>query len=97
MKSVEDRKANASQAVMFAGFAFMAAAVAWWLVYYAQWQGMFGLLDVKLSCISGDSFECSNFQDFIGPSAIPVYQPVLMWGGVVVTLVGLYLIRRNKA
>ena len=97
MKTVDERKANASQAVMFAGLAFMAAAIAWWFIYYGQWQGMFGLLDVKLSCISGDSYECSNFQRFIGPSAIPVYQPILMWGGVVVTLVGLYLMRRSKA
>ncbi|MEP7241943.1 MAG: hypothetical protein ABI697_13750 [Devosia sp.] len=97
MISEQQRKANAAHALFFAGLAFMAAAAAWWLIYYSQWHGMFSLLDVKLSCISGDSFECSTFQNFIGPSMIPVYQPTLLWGGVVVTLIGLYLTRRNKA
>jgi hypothetical protein len=88
---------KAAYAVLWFGLAVMGAAVLWWLIYYGQWQGAFSLLDVKFSCLSGDSMECANFQDFIGPSAIPVYSPMLLWAGTVVTLVGLYLTRRNRA
>jgi hypothetical protein len=82
---------------VYGGAAMMATALTWWLIYYGQWQGMFGSLDEKLSCVSGDSFECSHFQDFIGLSAIPVYSPLLLWLGVVVVLLGLFLTRWNKA
>ena len=88
---------KAAYAVLYFGLGVMLVAVLWWLVYYGQWQGAFSLLDVKFSCIAGDSMECTNFQDFIGPSSIPVYQPMLMWAGTVVTLIGLYLSRRNRA
>jgi hypothetical protein len=89
--------ARAANALLYFGLAVMVAAVAWWLIYYSQQGGLFAMLDVKFSCISGDSTECSNFQDFIGPSAIPVYSPMLLWAGTVVTLIGLYLTRRSKA
>lgn len=82
---------------VYGGAAMMATAGAWWLIYYGQWQGLFGALQDKLSCVSGDSFECSNFQDFIGLSVIPVYSPLLLWLGVIVVLVGLFLTRWNKA
>ena len=83
--------------VVYGGAAIMASAIAWWLVYYSQWRGMFAQLDLKLSCFSGDSFECSNFQNIIGPSALPVYSPLLLWLGVVMVLVGLFLTRWNRA
>jgi len=79
------------------GLGIMATAAAWWLSYYSQWRGPFGLLDVKLGCISGDSFECSNIQDFIGSSILPPYSPLLLWLGVVVVVLGLFLTRWNKA
>ena len=81
----------------YLGLGMMATALAWWLVYYAPQGGMFGMLDTKLSCVSGDSFECATLQRFIGPSAIPAYSPLLLWTGVVVMLLGLFLTRWNKA
>ena len=89
--------ARAANALLYFGLAVMVAGVLWWLLYYSQWEGMFGLLDVKFSCLSGDSMECTNFQEFIGPSVLPVYSPMLLWAGTVVALVGLYLTRRSKA
>lgn len=83
--------------VVYGGAAMMATALTWWAIYYGQWRGLFGLLDLKLSCVSGDSSECALFQNFIGPSAIPVYSPLLLWMGVVVVLAGLFLSRWNKA
>jgi hypothetical protein len=91
------KRGSQAQAVVFAGLAVMAAALVWWVIYYAQWHGMFDLLDAKLVCLTGDSTDCTHFQDFIGPSAVPAYSPILLWAGVVVTLLGLYLTRRNKA
>jgi hypothetical protein len=82
---------------VYGGAAMMATATTWWLIYYAQVQGMFGSLTDKLSCFSGDSYECTNFQNLIGPSAIPVYSPLLLWLGVIVVLLGLFLTRWNKA
>ncbi len=82
---------------VYGGAAMMATAAAWWLTYYAQVQGMFGSLTDKLSCFSGDSSECTNFQSLIGPSAIPVYSPLLLWLGVIVVLLGLFLTRWNRA
>ena len=82
---------------VYGGAAMMATAAAWWLTYYAQVQGMFGSLTDKLSCFSGDSYECTNFQTLIGPSAIPVYSPLLLWLGVIVVLLGLFLSRWNRA
>ena len=81
--------------LLFAGLALMGCAVVWWLSYYSQWQGL-DLLDVKFACLSGEAMECTNFQDFIGPSATPVYSPLVMYAGIVLTLVGLYLTRRQK-
>ena len=89
--------ARAAQALLLFGIAVMATAAVWWLIYYGQYRGMFELLDVKLACFSGDSEECTTLQHFISPSLIPAYSPMLLWAGTVVTLLGLYLVRRNKA
>ena len=91
-------KADASDgAATFGGLALMASAFAWWLAYYAQAGGMFAKLEVKLSCVSGDSADCTRIQHFIGPSVLPPYSPLLLWLGVVVTILGLFLTRWNKA
>ncbi len=82
---------------VYGGAAMIATAAAWWLTYYSQVQGLFGALTDKLSCFSGDSLECANFQTLIGPSVLPVYSPLLMWLGVIVVLVGLFLTRWNRA
>ena len=79
------------------GIVVLVVALLWWFAYYGQWKGWFTLLDVKLGCLMGDAFECANFQDFIGPSAVPVYSPFIWYAGILFVLVGLYLTRRNKA
>jgi hypothetical protein len=81
--------------VLWVGFAVLVFAVLWWLAYYGQWQGWFGLLDVKFNCLSGGTFECDSFQEFIGKSTIPVYSPMAFWAGAILSIVGLYLSRRR--
>lgn len=88
--------AKAARAVMTFGLAVVAAAFAWWLAYYSQHDGLNGLGD-KIACFSNDAPSCVTLQMLIGPSAIPVYLPVFLWSGAVVSLVGFYLTRRNKA
>ena len=88
--------ARAARAVLIFGLAVIAAAAIWWLVYYSQYQGL-GALSGKFACFSNDAPECVTIQMLIGPSSIPVYTPMLLWVGIVVALVGLYLTRRNKA
>ena len=78
-----------------AGLALIGCAVVWWLSYYSQWQG-FAHLDIKFACLNGEAMECSNFQDLIGPSVLPVYSPLALYAGIGLTLVGLYLTRRQK-
>ena len=97
MRVAPTKQASAPQAVLFAGLSLMTASATWWLIYYGQLAGMFGRLETKLGCLSGDSADCSNLQLFIGPSAIPAYSPILLWGGVVVVVLGLYLTARDKA
>ena len=82
--------------ILFAGLAVMGVAVLWWLVYYGQHVGWFSLLRRKIGCLYGDAMECGAFRDFIGPSVVPVYSPVLMWVGTAAVAVGLYLNRRSK-
>jgi hypothetical protein len=81
--------------LLWAGLALMGCALAWCLSYYSQWQGL-QFLDIKLACLNGDTMECTNFQDFIGPSTIPVYSPFAWYAGIGLTLVGLYLTRRQR-
>ena len=81
--------------LLLAGLAVMGCAVVWLLSYYSQWQGL-SYLDIKLACLGGDTMECTNFQDFIGPSAVPVYSPFAWYAGIGLTLVGLYLTRRQR-
>ena len=88
--------ARAARAILIFGLAVIAAALAWWLVYYSQYNGLSGL-GGKFACFSNDAPECVTIQMLIGPTAIPVYTPILLWAGIVVALVGLYLTRRNKA
>jgi hypothetical protein len=74
----------------------IAAALVWWLAYYSQYNGLSDL-GAKFACFSNDAPECAIVQSFIGPSAIPVYSPMLLWAGLVVSLIGLYLTRRHRA
>ena len=88
--------ANAARAVLIFGLAVIVAALVWWLAYYSQYNGLADL-GAKFACFSNDVPECAIVQSFIGPSAIPVYSPMLLWAGLVVALVGLYLTRRHRA
>ena len=58
---------------------------------------LFAGLDRKLGCVSGDSADCTHLQQFIGPTMLPAYSPILLWLGVVVTILGLFFSRWNKA
>ncbi len=83
--------------LLWAGLGVMAVALAWWLAYYAPMHGAFALLGEKYRCIAGDTVECGIMRDTIGDSAIPVYSPLVFWIGLIFTLVGLYVTRRNRA
>lgn len=65
-----------------------AIALAWWFAYYAQYQGPFDLLGIKLSCINGATAECERFQAAIGAGPIPTYYPVFWYAGLALGLVG---------
>ena len=97
MKPVRVEKAKPGPAVTFAGLALIAAALAWWVSYYSQLGGLEFRLDAKLGCLTGDSLDCDHLQQFIGPSMLPAYSPLMLWGGVVVTILGLFLSRWNRA
>jgi hypothetical protein len=96
MKRARVRTGSRDNAVTFGGLAVMASALAWWASYYSQWSGVASHLDIKLGCVSGDSVDCTHIQQFIGPSLLPAYSPLLLWLGVVVTILGLFLSRWNK-
>ena len=68
------------------------------LSYYAQWGGMFGHLDDQAQVrLAATATECTNYvQQFIGSSVLPAYSPLLLWLGVVVTILGLFLSRWNR-
>jgi hypothetical protein len=84
-------------AATFAGLGLMSAALAWWFSYYSQMGGAAFRLDDKLECLSGDGIDCDHLQQFIGSSFLPAYSPLLLWLGAVVTILGLFLSRWNKA
>ena len=61
---------------------------------------MFGYLDGKLSCVSGDSYECTNYQQFHRTVGLPVYSPLLLWlrrDGGAARSISLALERRFRA
>ena len=77
------------------GRALWAVAIPWWLLYYAQWHGAFGLLRLKVMCLGGTTYECAFFQQQIH-GGIPVYSPVLWWAGLIAMAVGLYRSRAAR-
>lgn len=82
---------------MALGALAMALAIVWWFVYYSQWKGPFELFDVKLGCLFFKSFECRAFQQFIGPSSIPVYQPGMFLGGLIALVGGFAMLKRRSS
>lgn len=97
MKNARAKTSTPGSAATFAGLALMSAALAWWFSYYTQLGGLSWNLDAKLGCLSGDGIDCDHLQQFIGPSLLPAYSPLLLWLGAVVTILGLFLSRWNKA
>ncbi len=97
MKPARAKARSTDHAATFGGLAIMASAIAWWFSYYSQAGGPLGRLESKLGCLSGDGLDCDHLQQFIGPSGLPAYSPLLLWLGVVVTILGLFLTRWNKA
>ena len=85
------------QAATFAGLALMSASLAWWVSYYSQLGGFTWRFDSKLGCLSGDGLDCTHLQQFIGPTFLPAYQPLMLWFGALVTILGLFLSRWNRA
>ena len=97
MKRARAKTTTPGSAATFGGLALMTASLAWWFSYYSQLGGMSWRLDSKLSCLSGDGLDCDHLQQFIGPTFLPAYSPLMLWLGAVVTILGLFLSRWNKA
>ena len=97
MKRARVQTSTPGSAATFAGLTLMTAALGWWFSYYTQVGGLSWRFDDKLGCLSGDGLECDHLQQFIGPTFLPAYSPLLLWLGVVVTILGLFLSRWNKA
>jgi hypothetical protein len=79
------------------GLGLMALSLLWWFAYYAQYEGAFDLLGLKLLCITGTTSECSFFQEQMSAAAAPVptYYPVLWWCGTIAVAIGLFMSRRE--
>jgi hypothetical protein len=73
-----------------AGLAIMAAAFAWWFLFYAQWTGPLRLLDLKVPCLVYTIDECSFFQSRLDEfhASGPVYQPAAWWIGMATFIAG---------
>lgn len=69
------------------GIGLIGFAILWWFAYYAQWEGAFGLLRLKIACLDGATRECLFFQQQIRGS-IPTYSPVVWWAGLAAFVVG---------
>lgn len=79
------------------GFALWGVALLWWFAYYAHWQGAFGLMRLKLMCITGATSECEFFQQQIARiSGMPTYYPIFWWAGCVAMIVGLVQSRSHR-
>jgi hypothetical protein len=72
------------------GFALWAASMVWWFLYYAQYQGPFGLMRLKIACINGATSECLFFQQQIKDTILPTYYPILWYAGIVASVIGIY-------
>jgi hypothetical protein len=72
------------------GLAIMAAAFAWWFLFYAQWTGPLRLLDLKMPCLVTTIDECSFFQSRLEEfhAMGPAYQPAAWWIGMAAFLAG---------
>jgi len=79
------------------GFALWSVTLAWWFAYYANWHGGFGLMRLKLMCITGVTAECEFFQAQIAKiSAIPTYRPAFWWAGCAAMIIGLVQARLQR-
>ena len=72
------------------GFGLWGLSLLWWFLYYAHYQGPFGLIDLKLACINGATSECLFFQQQIKDTILPTYSPILWYAGIVASIIGIY-------
>lgn len=78
-------------------FALWGVTLLWWFIYYANWGGAFGLMGLKLMCITGATPECLFFQQQIAKlSAVPTYSPIFWWAGCVAAVIGFVQSRASK-
>jgi hypothetical protein len=72
------------------GLVIMAAAFAWWFLFYAQWTGPLRLLDLKMPCLVTTIDECSFFQSRLEAfhASGPAYRPAAWWIGMATFLAG---------
>jgi hypothetical protein len=73
-----------------AGLAIMAAAFAWWFLFYAQWTGPLHLLDLKVPCLVTAVEACSFFQSRHPEfhAAVPAYHVAAWWIGMALFVAG---------
>lgn len=73
------------------GLGLWAISLLWWFLYYAQYAGAFGLMDLRFGCISGATSECLFFQQQLAQTSIlPTYVPIFWYVGLACMTVGLY-------
>lgn len=81
------------------GLALLIVSLIWCLAYYEAWDDkFFGMLDLKLFCLDGATYECSSAaRDIIAKSgsAVPSYYPILWWAGLGLIVAG--MIQRWRA
>jgi len=74
------------------GLGLLVVSLIWCLAYYSAWDDkFFGMLDLKLFCLSGATQECSwAARDIIAKSGsgVPTYSPVFWWAGLALIAVG---------
>lgn len=85
------RKKLPTPLVLKIGLGLWAISLLWWFLYYAQYAGAFGLMDLRFGCISGATSECLFFQQQLAnKSVLPTYVPIFWYAGLVCMAVGLY-------
>jgi hypothetical protein len=72
------------------GFVLWGVSLVWWFAYYSNYSGAFGLLDLKLMCITGATDECVFFRERMGRTIVPTYYPIFWYVGLIALAVGAY-------
>ena len=77
------------------GFGLWAVALLWWFLYYAQYEGAFQLLRLKIMCLDGATRECKFFQEQIH-GGVPTYYPIFWWAGMIALVTGFFQGRAKR-